>query len=569
MEYSQVSFNKIMLNIATPQGEGINFNKGEILKGLVQEVKDDGLVMLFIKGKLIEAASEIMVKSGQQLYLMVDEYRDGRTYLKVVTPQMMGEIENTNLSASLRDQGVASSQENLQSARKLLDYNLPVTTSNLNNLSRSTKMLGGYSPRNFEIAGFAMSRDMVLSQSTLTALSRFVSSGTGDVAKLLNDIEQILSVLINADDSIPEAGTPPIPSASNPVRASLAGTVQLPLIIEAEPNLTDQVPRTTMASRSNPDMTVNPSTDGRDQVSGRTADSLIQESQVSKPSVNPLTQASSFVAAPDQNNSEAQPGVQVSTNDLNGKAVPSTPTTMPISADAFITGTDRNIKETLDLVQRLFNSLILKADDAVPENAQKLASRIKSEPDIIKNLQILADIINNTKPEVHSSALKELASRLEGMEKEITGQRLFNIASRLPGDNIINGYYFAIPVQNENELRLCQLKIHRDTKKTLQMQDSIRFIVSLDTKNLGMVLFYVDWKRRGELNLQGVVENKETQQHLNANSGSLIAKLQALGYKVTFSGIKLSQPAEILDLRPALGGKPETAVRPFSIDVIV
>jgi len=155
------------------------------------------------------------------------------------------------------------------------------------------------------------------------------------------------------------------------------------------------------------------------------------------------------------------------------------------------------------------------------------------------------------------------------MEKEITGQRLLNITARIPGENVINGYYFAIPVQIKDELHLCQLKIHRDAKKSLHMQDSIRFIVSLDTKNLGMVLFYVDWKRTGELDLQGVVENNDTLAYLNMNRETLISKLQALGYRVNFAGLKLARPDEVESLRPQLGQKPETPFRPFSIDVIV
>lgn len=575
MDYSQVSFNKIMLNIPTPQGEGVNFNKGEILKGLVQEVRDDGLVMLFIKGKLIEAASEVMVKSGQQLYLMVDEHRDGRTYLKVVTPQMMGEIENANLSASLREQGVASNQENVQMARKLLDYNLPVTTSNLNNLSREIKMLGGYNPRNLEIAAFALSRNIAVSPSTLSALAKFVTSGGHDVARLFNGLAQVIS-LLNADDSMPPA-TSAQTAPSDPQRSVLAGTLISPVPSDAEANVTAQSLQTKSAV-SFAEAIVYSSLAERNQAAelqnskptvtafspaANSAETDINANLITnKSTVNPLDRQN-IAGVRGQNN------IGTTTQTAESRAL----LAANMAADEIIAGTDRNFKEILDLVQRLFEAMTLKADDSPGAAAQKLAAIIKSEPEVIKNLQVLGEILKNVKPEASNPVLKELTSdlisRLEGMEKEMTGQRLFNITARLPGENIINGYYFAIPVQIQNELHLCQLKIHRDAKKSLQMQANIRFIVSLDTKNLGMVLFHVDWKRTGELNLQGVVENNKTLKYLNENRDTLIRKLQALGYKVTFSGIKLARPEAMENLRPQLGEKTETPLRPFSIDVIV
>ena len=566
MDYNQVSFNKTMLNIATPQGEGINFNKGEILKGMVQEVKDDGLVMLFIKGRLIEAASEIMVKSGQQLYLMVDEYRDGRTYLKVVTPQMMGEIENANLSASLRDQGMASSQENVQMARKLLDYNLPVTTSNLNALSREVNMLGGYNPRNLEIAAFALSRNIAVSPAALSALAKFVAGGSMDVVRLCNDIAQILN-LINADDSTPVAGTSV--SASNPGRSAMFGTFTSTLSTTAEPN-TNNLPK--------PDSAGFPAAE-TSASTGSAARHPIAEPQISRSGMGASTPAVN--AAPTMVNADSKPTVNTMNQQVqsqsNSDAIISSEskTTVPsaITADGSTMGADRNFKEVLNLVQRLVDTIVLKAADSSGSNSSKLAAIIKSEPDMVKNLQVLGEVLKDIKPDVNSPALKELTSelisRLEGMEKEITGQRLLNITARIPGENVINGYYFAIPVQIKDELHLCQLKIHRDAKKSLHMQDSIRFIVSLDTRNLGMVLFYVDWKRTGELDLQGVVENNGTLEYLNMNRETLISKLQALGYRVNFSGIKLARPDEIEHLRPQLGQKPEASLRPFSIDVIV
>jgi len=50
MDLNQISSNKAILNIGTPGDTGLTLNKGEVLKGVVQSIREDGLVMLSLKG---------------------------------------------------------------------------------------------------------------------------------------------------------------------------------------------------------------------------------------------------------------------------------------------------------------------------------------------------------------------------------------------------------------------------------------------------------------------------------------------------------------------------------------
>lgn len=533
-----------MLNL-TPQGEGISFNKGEILPGLVQAVREDGMVMLFIKGKLIEAASEILVKSGQQLYLMVDEYRDGRTYLKVVTTSMMGDIEKANLAASLRNLGLTASQENVQMARKLLDYNLPVTASNLNHLSRGIKMLGEFSPPNLGIAAFAMSKDIVTSPVSLNALAQFASSRNEDVARIFNDLWQMLK-LVETGEPVPGTGkastvVSPLQNAgTNPAAAGViseqAATVPPGQIILSNAPVAGENsnhPQTGVAGRT------------PDEVFPGTNPSVIEESARANVSLT--------------NNAGTE---RSASSDFAG--------TRGVSPAASLNlAPERNWSEILILAARLLETMLLKNELPAQENAARLANMVKTEPYLLKSLQILVDLIKNNQTEKPNPMWTELATQLEGLGKEIIGQKLFNLAARMPGENMINGYYFTFPVQLGNELRLCQLKIQRETKRPLHLLDRIRFIVSLDTRNLGVVLFYVDWQRSSELNLQGVVENEAAWQQISRNISSLTARLEDLGYRVSLQGLKIARRDDIINLRPQLEEKPESVIRPLSIDVTV
>ena len=70
-------------------------------------------------------------------------------------------------------------------------------------------------------------------------------------------------------------------------------------------------------------------------------------------------------------------------------------------------------------------------------------------------------------------------SKIEVYEKELTGQKILNFLTRMSTDYTLN-YYFSFPVTIDNEQKLCQLHINKESgQKSLKNQDSIKFIVSL------------------------------------------------------------------------------------------
>ncbi len=192
MDINSVSSNKVVLNIRTPQGGEVPLNKGEVLQAQVQDVGEDGLVTIMVKGKSVEAATEVPVKPGQQLLLMVDDVRNGKTYLKVVTPELMGKIENANISANLLDMGITAKEDTILLSRKLLQYNLPVNQNNLNELNKNVKLLGGMNARNLEIAAFALSRG-IGGKAALESLTQFLAP-QANTAKLIPVLGSILEV---------------------------------------------------------------------------------------------------------------------------------------------------------------------------------------------------------------------------------------------------------------------------------------------------------------------------------------------------------------------------------------
>ncbi|MDD3880507.1 MAG: hypothetical protein PHP26_11065, partial [Syntrophomonas sp.] len=216
MENSQLYLNKVMLNITTSKDQSLNFTKGEVLRGIVQDVKADGLVSLFIKGQVIDAVSEILVRPGQQLQLMVEDFRDGRAYLKALTPQLMERIENSNISLNLTEIGVPAKEDNIMMARKLLQYKLPVTPNNLNLMSKAMIILGGANGKNAEIVAFSMAQKLPLDPPALKSLAQFLLSAN-DVSKLAGSMDKGLLQLEQTIARMGETGGPSHAASSRQV----------------------------------------------------------------------------------------------------------------------------------------------------------------------------------------------------------------------------------------------------------------------------------------------------------------------------------------------------------------
>lgn len=656
MDLSQVSSNKVTLNVLSPKDGGVSLNKGEMVKGLVQEISPEGLIMLVLKGKLIEAVSEVMVKPGQELYLMVDEFKNGKTYLKVVTPEMMGKLEEANITANLKGMGIAAKEETVLLSRKLLQHNMPVTQNNLNELAKATSLLGGSNPRNLEIAAFALSRGIDNKQA-ITALNQFLSPQQ-DISKLVTVITRLLNTMnssptpqtpanemltrasepvsvnpgiqppvsesISTSQGASQAGpsgqqnfpaglAPGNEAASNkispnsilPVNDSVANEPDLPVTSSTKDGsgtTGSDLTRNTSNNTNQPATTVNKTNVSNEVLPRNTVVIPVpveSEAQPKTPAV--ITGANNSDTSTDiQNNTDktsllakgSVPAETISTektftpltqgniisaeneNELITIRKPNDSNIilqegLPVSEGETIDTEDKLVRSVSELLKTLKDILELDPREATSRLGAKIKNHTQAEHEVLKALVLLEDLFNDKDLKEKLPVLRDLPQRLESLEKELSGQRLFNLSSRMPGDNFANYYYFSFPVKLDEGYSLCQLKVNKDSRRKLTDADNISFVVSLQTARLGMVLFHIEWRRQGELKLQGLVENQSVCDYFNRNIAELVDSLKGLGYKVINHGVKVSKSSDELNsLRPGLEEIPDK-VRPFGIDVTV
>lgn len=209
------------MNIPQADSAGISLTKGEILKGVVESVKENGTVQVNINGQVMEARTEgVELVPGQQLMLLVDDQREGSVYLKVITPQMLESFQNEKLSGSLQMLGIKADDETLLLAQKLIQHNLPVTKENLTALTKMARQLGGSNSQNLELSALALQVGAKTDPELVTALRSFLTQPV-PVKQALQEAIRFLTQAQNQTAGTPvNTGTAAVAQPAAPVQGS-------------------------------------------------------------------------------------------------------------------------------------------------------------------------------------------------------------------------------------------------------------------------------------------------------------------------------------------------------------
>lgn len=524
MQSSQVSLTSLLLNFNNTLEQGLVLNKGEVVSGLVQEVKPDGMLALLIKGKLVEAFSEVNVSQGQQVFLSVEDFREGRTYLKLLTPEALGQQRETGLALNLKKLGLDSGEANLAIAKKLIQYSLPVTRANLAAASRAMKILGGYSRENTEVAVLIRAAGLPANEPTLKALASFLKE-PGDVGQLAGRLVQLLG-------ATPEENPVAVPNAVGNNRAE--AYLQ---------------PQSGISPGSNP------MEDASTPVPGRPP--IMHGTPASQPRGEAVPQAPGQAVPLTAGQVEA-PQIQVL--NTNGIPLPANPYHSEAGAASALGTFSEDgpglLPQTRDIIRTLLTDLVIRFNEDPELNARKMEARPRETTEIVRDLKDLQSVLKNgshsARPEV-----QQVLAGLESLEKEIGGQHLFNTFARtaIVQENNQSLYYLSFPVQVDQGIKQVQIRVQHDRTKhqNLRQADRLSLVVGLDTGYMGKVVFHTDWVRAGSLGIRGVVEDQQVGNYLEDGLPGLVEALAELGYKINNLGISVASNMEKeANLHPSL-----------------
>ncbi len=547
------------MNVSTPADQGLSLNKGEILQGLVQTIKDGGLLTLLLKGRMIEAVTQVPVNTGEELFLQVDGFKDGRVFLKVLTPVELQQAQSANLASSLLDMGITPGKDNLLMAQVLLDNNLPVTPDNLSSLSRAAVILGGINETNLQAAAFTLSRGLKMDQQILPAVKQLLDPNSS-LAKI---VESLLKNIDLIEEQAPQGKVIADTAEKAEVLARQVGNnngeMNKPAVLtgEREP-----------ISRSN----INVVSEGREPIS-RANNIAVSEGRESM--TRPNTMGVPRGNQNDELEGVRQPPILGNYAVAQGSAEENRIESANTRAQAAIIPAGReemasDLIKQLPFLKELIEQITVKIQDGTGESVEKLKNMLYSERDILRGIMILEEIAKNEPEPQKNSLINEFLNRLETLDKELAGPKIFNFTSRGLVDNSANCYYFSVPVQIDDKTHLCELRLNKEPgKKSLNDLENIKLVVALETGRMGRVLFHINWYRRGSIELQGVVEKMGVKKHLEENLAVLISSLEGLGYIINNQGIKVAENlGETESLKTGLLNNTEK-IKTFSIDITI
>lgn len=519
MESNLVSLNRVFLNLTRPSNRQLTFAQGDVLRGVVQDVSKDGVAQLLIKGQLIEALAEADIKAGQSLYLLVEEVRTGRVSLKLLTPESISRMEQINLAAQLQEMGVSPREETIKLARVLLDHHLPVTRASLADAQQILHRLGPASPQNLALTAWAVQHQIPASTAILERMSHFLNPPS-DIGKLYEQLTRIITRLLEE-----RAGNQVLPSLAQqrPVNASI------------------QTPPP-------------PSFLGGQLLSGQETGRR-------------LTQPGGW---PAQTVSAQETGGEMPRSAGLGSSMPSAPPAQgftEVQTWSFQRFDQAGAAKLLNHLYTLLQMVPLDAKEPSSSLTMNLQQLVQFRPEVWEGLLISGQLLAKH-PAVQEWG--DLLSLVKSLEQELGGQQIMNTASRFTPETNPGGFYLSFPVQLEEQVARCQLRFRRNQRRAASDQDSLRLVVSLETHQLGWVLFHIDWKKAGSLDLQGVVNRESVRRYLDLHVSELTGSLEKLGYRVNHHGIKVvTSQAEYESVRPGIEASKDAKVHPISIDVLI
>ena len=605
-----------VFNVSQAGGEDIRFNQGEILKGVVLRIKSDGTINLLVNDKVINAVSEVDVKPGQQMYLLVDSSKDSQDQLKMILPPESAPMGDNGLSAAFRSFGAPSNADIALIADKLFEHNLPATLQNITEIINAMNMADGISARSLEVAVFAMEHNIPLDKNILPLIHQFIVSD-GDLSRMTRELVQLLvrmeaavgssssaapSLVISSGSSnqfdaaalnLTGTGggadlTPNAASGANDGGVSPASPINTASVIHQGVYPQSGVPPSPVASAwQTPTPAIDPTVDvpvnavaPGVETAGGGADSANNLPVAANPAPIATGDAGITAATGDAGSIPANVPGTVPNNTAHVITADSAPeggavhhpsiNFAPAARGLEASATEKpfDLIEQVKLLREILESSIGKVTGSRSDVNPILHNIVKERPLLVDNLRLLLDMIKAGDAPSKTFAGQELLAKISNLHQQITGQALFNSVAKFSQNVLMNDYYFSFPVEIDDQLTYCQFRLQKNTRSRLGTQESIKFVVSLDTPALGVVLFHVDWHRQGYIQLRGVVETSDARSFMEENIAGLILGLNELGYSVNNLGIKTAGDPKELIIKPLVEEEESNTIGPYSVDVI-
>ncbi len=556
-----MSINPALLNLVlsseTLSNKTISLNLGEIVRGSVQAIKADGTLLLMLKGKTIEATSEVPIKLGQQIFLQVYDVKDGKTLMRIMNPENIAQFNEGKLINNLINIGISPGKTELQMASKLLQFQLPVNSQNMSNMSKAISFLGEVTPKNIDIAAFSIARGLVINKENMNLMTNYSAN------RNIGDLVNRLTISLNQQTENTELNNN---NRANTPEKAPTNSYQA-----------DSGNRTIRDNRQNNDVRIiydNKSPVFENAKLNRAHGNILQTKEIillnagDNQQLRSIQPKNSGTFVNQMVNHALTAGDEGLTSSRNNQGLLNGKTELLFNKLNFTINSESRL---LKHIKSEVDGLILKLEAATDTNAGQVKNLVDSRNASIQKLANMLQLLDNMENRIGSSkhaGMEDLSIRLNDVIRELASQQLMNTVPRgVPVD--CNAIFFSLPLQVGANNEQVQIRINRDDKKKpWQDIENLSLAISLSTKKLGIVLFHIQWQKQDVLAIQGVVQNLESKVYLESKINELNGALQTLGMRVNDLGIKVVADAVQEDLRIKPNEEAAESV-PWSLDIRV
>ena len=171
-----------------------NLMPGDILSGIINQIKDSQVVIGFNDGSLLSAhlTGDANVSRGDNITFLVKNITDSQIALKVIS---QNEQQNMFIDKALEAAGLYATDENTAMIKELLSLNMPVNSDMLNNVSR---LMAQYPDTNLNTIANLVRLDIPVNSENITMFEAYKNFDAG-----MNN--QLNSIGLNIYNSINEA----------------------------------------------------------------------------------------------------------------------------------------------------------------------------------------------------------------------------------------------------------------------------------------------------------------------------------------------------------------------------
>lgn len=471
-----------------------NLKVGDTVKGKLIEMLGQSISIKTASGQVLTAAltKSAELQLGQMLELNIQRITDEGIFAELKADNKMPKVnEEHKLQQLLKQMDIKPEQNNLQAAKMLLKFNMPVTKENILQLAATQKSIEGLSQGDATKAVALLQSQLNIQDTEMIALAKMTAAMEPKSQELLQTLQQ---------DDIE------IPAAKNPTP-----------MVETEQNQKEmptasREPHAQKTEESNSKAVMQKVTSQMDE------EVMKQEAPKVEKLVDNIVKVFETL-------SKAKPEQAAY---MFSKEIKVTPGTLKAAID-HISG-ENKLAVQIEGLEKIMEHLE-KNNVETKELKQELKKLFLSP----EQLQDKEKIAENFKEVVKFAAKLETIIKEQGLENKVDNTMLQDLKNNLDFTKSIhaNMNYIQIPIQLNESKTTAEIYVFNDKKKSKVINpENATILIALDLNRLGHLESLITVTKKN-VNITFKVEKEEIKKIISEGAGRLAQALEARGYNLS------------------------------------